>query len=704
MNASPDARLHPDHRGIVTRRIGLTVLVSLLGLVAGGVIAFRAPNHQIASATIEIKADVSELPLVKDSATEADHDPKFVEAQYQVIVGHEVLDPVIRRLDLQKKWSVGGVELALENAYIRLRGMVQPPEIRPPDFLQISIYSLDGVEAVLLANTIAQEYVDERAAHQQAAVEERIQQLKDEVQEDEGAVSTKFAFASRLRTEAGYVDPNPDSADTSLRPEEPVSENNQDKIIEVQGNIATLKNRLEALDHIKSADPAQAAGLLNLNDPVLEQKLPLYQNAVAEKTRLLSSGLGHNHPDVRAVQGQIDAIEEQVRQEIANIRKGLVGQLATAEATLNPLLMDVVANPSEQKRKQANAQYLDAKQNYDQARQAVEESKARLTAANADTTRLPKPATISEPAKVVATPSNPRTLYLLFGAVAGLLLGGGLTFLLAASDTSIKTPGEVEKRLGLRLLGVVPKHSHRPQQIDLDDPEEEPYAILRANVDSARQRVVASVLAVLSAGQGEGKSTTAANLATVYAANEQQTLIIDAALRRPTQHKLFGINNEVGLSDFLRGEKTFEEIIQQARTPNLFIVTSGPSSAQAASLLRPEKLAELVEMAKDWFDLVIFDCPDTIGTEDGSAIGALAEGSIVVARHRRFPRSKIMSAKLAWETQGAKVLGLVLSQAYMKFRAEPPLPGVTVEKRSKEEFDVSELEAAVNRLPADEAY
>ena len=105
-----------------------------------------------------------------------------------------------------------------------------------------------------------------------------------------------------------------------------------------------------------------------------------------------------------------------------------------------------------------------------------------------------------------------------------------------------------------------------------------------------------------------------------------------------------------------------------------------------------------------WFDLVIFDCPDTLGAKDASAIGALAEGSIIVARHRRLPSSKIIRVKRAWETLGTKVLGLVVNHAYMKFRAKRPLPGLTVENRSKEEFDVSQLEAAANRLPGDEAY
>src|SRR5260370_37094540 len=309
--------------------------------------------------------------------------------------------------------------------------------------IRISVRSTDPQEAALLANAIAQEYVDQRDSRQQASLEEDLQRLRDEVQQDEGSVSTRFAQASRLRTEAGYMDPNPDSTDASLRPEEPVGENNQNKINEVQANVATLKNRLDAVDRIKSADLAQAAGFLNLNDPVLEQKLPLYQNAVTEKTRLLSSGLGHNHPDVRAVQGQTDAIEEQVRQEISNIRNGVVTQLAAAEGTLNTSLMNLVTSPPEQKRKEANAQYLDAKQRYDEARQALEGAKTRLNTATAESSQPPKTAPILRAGKGGPPPGQTKTTYLLWGALAGLVLGAGFACLREALDRSIKTPWKV---------------------------------------------------------------------------------------------------------------------------------------------------------------------------------------------------------------------------------------------------------------------
>jgi succinoglycan biosynthesis transport protein ExoP len=703
MNASHDAKLHLDHWGIISAQIGVAIFIFFLSLVAAGVIAFLPPKDYIASTTIETKADANQLSFLKGSAPEQEHDPNFAEKQTQIIVSHSVLDPVIQHSDLQKKWSLPGVELSPETAYDKLRGLVQPPKVLPPDSIQINVRSTDPQEAALLANAIAQEYVDQRNSWQQASVEEGLQQLRDEVQQDEGYVSTRFAHASRLRTEAGYVDPNPDSTDASLRPEEPVGENNQNKINEIQENVATLKNRLDAVDRIKSADLAQAAGFLNLNDPVLEQKLPLYQNAVTEKTRLLSSGLGHNHPDVRAVQGQIDAIEQQVRQEISNIRTGLVTQLGVAEGTLNTSLLNLVTNPPEQKRKEANAQYLDAKQRYDEARQELERAETKLNTATTESSQRPKPALVLEAAKVAPAPSQPKTIYLLWGALAGLVLGAGFACLREVLDRSIKTPWEVEKRLGLRLLGVISRGNQRRRQIKSQDPDEEPYATLKPNVDMARQKVAASVLTVVSAGSGEGKSTTAANLAIAYAATGQQTLIIDAALRRPAQHQLFDIDNRVGLSDFLRGEKNLEEIIQEARQ-NLFIVTSGPTSHRAATLLSSQKLAELVEIAKEWFDVVLFDCPPVLAAKEAAMISSLAEGSIIVARHRRFPRSKIVRAKRTLENQGAKVLGLILNHAYVKLPARKPSLGLAVDKRTEEEFEVSEFEAAANRLPGDEAY
>jgi polysaccharide biosynthesis transport protein len=171
---------------------------------------------------------------------------------------------------------------------------------------------------------------------------------------------------------------------------------------------------------------------------------------------------------------------------------------------------------------------------------------------------------------------------------------------------------------------------------------------------------------VVSGGPSEGKSTTACNLATAYAAAGQQTLLIDSDLRRPAQHELFDLDNRVGLSEYLRGEVALDEVIQVCHLPNLFVVTSGAGSNSVVSMLNSDKMRELVDTVKEWFDVVIFDCPPILGVSDALIVSALAEGALIVAQHRRFPRSMLIRVKGALQGIGTKCLGVVLNNVDVK--------------------------------------
>lgn len=689
MNALPDATLHLDHWCIIRGRVGVVISVFLLTLGAAAIFTYLSPWNYIASATIEVQSN----------------DSKLAESQLESIFSHEVLDPVIWRLDLQRKWSRNGAELSLNTAYDKLADMVIP-DVLSRHSLRFSVQGSSPQEATLLANTIAQEFVDHQALQQQASFDKQLEQLKNDVRLTETAVSNLFAEASRLRTAAGYVDPNPDSSDTSLRPEESTTPTSEDKVNEIQANIANLKSRLDALDHLKSDNLAQSAGLLNFNDPVLEQKLPLHQNALVEKGRLLNSGLGRNHPEVRTIQGQIDAIEEQIRHEIANIRKALSAQLAAAQENLVTIETNQSANQNGQKRKEANAQYLETKQRYDLAQVALATAKAKLESVTTETAKEPKPAVVSKPAATASrTGGIGNSLILLGGGAVGLLLGILLALLAGALDRSIKTPQEVEKRFHLPLLAVIPKPKGEASGIAWHDPNDEAFQALKTNVQAARQKVAASVLAVVGSGSGTGRSMTTAKLATAYAASEQQTLVIDADLRRPTQHKFFGLDNQVGLSDYVRGGKPFDEIIRDTGTPNLFVITSGLGSSPtgAMKLFDSRKCVELVNNAKEWFDVVIFDCPPLRRSDGSLVICGLAEAAVIVAQHRRSPRSMVIKTKDALHNLGTKVLGVVLNSAYMKRRKKKLLPNVAVRERPREEL-AAEFQAASNRLHGDDAY
>jgi polysaccharide biosynthesis transport protein len=226
---------------------------------------------------------------------------------------------------------------------------------------------------------------------------------------------------------------------------------------------------------------------------------------------------------------------------------------------------------------------------------------------------------------------------------------------------SVKTAGEVEKLLDLPVLAVIPKGIRILPRTTEDTLDGEAYRVMTTHVDTARRKVAASLINVVSSGPSEGKSTTVCNLATAYAASGQQTLIIDCNLRRPTQHQLFDLENRVGLSDFLEGEVAIEQVIQVSHIANLYVIASGADKISAVTMLNSNKMRELVDTMKDWFDVVIFDCPPILGESDALVVSALVEASIIVAQHRKTPRSVLVRVKAALQDTGSNCLGVVLN-------------------------------------------
>jgi succinoglycan biosynthesis transport protein ExoP len=670
MNTPQEAKLHLlDYWRVIRIRLGLVALIFLLVVITVGITTFLMPKEYMSFATIEVEPNMNPLRIFTNSSTTGEvNDPKFTQTQFQIITRKGVLYPVIQRLDLENRWARQGQALSLEAAYNKLHSMLQLTEVRNTNLIQISVYSPDPQEAALLANTVAQEYMEQRIAEAQTIISKGLDQLRDEVTQKERAVNDAYAEASRLRTEAGIIDPNPDSFDSGGRVEDSNVLTNQEKVNDSRSQIATLRSRVEQLDRLKSDDLMRAAGLLNLNDPILEQKLPLYQSAVAEKAKLLNSGLGRNHPDVKAIQAQIDTIEQQLRQQIDSLRKGMVTQLTIAENSLKAMEGNLTSSQTaQQEKKTASAQYLDAKYRYLQERKLLESAKTRLSSETMERTMPQKPATIRDPAEPPTLPSRPKVILNLFlGVVAGMVLGVAFAFFLEYLDTSVKTMDEVEKLLDLPVLAVVPKGIHILPRMTEDTPDAEAYRIMKTNVEFARQKVAASVISVVSGGPSEGKSTTVCNLATAYATSGQQTLIIDGDLRRPAQHQLFDLDNRVGLGEYLKGKVSLDEVIQVSHISNLFIITSGEGANSVVSLLNSEKMRELVDTVKDWFDVVIFDCPPILGVSDSLVVSALAEGSIIVTQHRKFPRSMLIRVKAALQNIGTKCLGVVLNNVDVK--------------------------------------
>ncbi|MBV9672505.1 MAG: polysaccharide biosynthesis tyrosine autokinase, partial [Verrucomicrobia bacterium] len=665
MDYQQEAKLHfLDYWRVIRVRLGLVTLIFLLVVISAGIVTYLLPRKYRSFATIEVQPDMQSVRIFDTPGEQHPiNDPKFAQTQFQIILRKGILYPVMEKLKLQQKWGTNGETLPLESAYDKLVHMLSLQEIRNTNLIEIDVYSTDPREAAILANTIADVYMEERIAEQQSTVSKGLDQLREEVNKNEESVRKAFDEASRLRTQANIIDPNPDSLDASGRVEDSSVLSNQEKVNESRSQVATLESRVKELDKLTSGDLMRAAGQLNLNDPIIEQKLPIYQTAQAEKAKMLSSGLGPNHPDVKAVQAEIDTLEGQLKTQIESIRRGLQTQLAIAKQSLETMESNLEASrQAQQTEKTASAQYLDAKYKYIQERKLLEIAKSRLASETMEKTMPQKPAFVRDQAEPSLFPAKPNVLFnMLVGIAAGLILAVSTAFFLEYLDTSVKTMEDVERFLDLPVLAVIPRGIRLLPRADEDTPDAEAYRILKTNVDFNRRKSGATVLNVVSGGASEGKSTTVCNLATTWAASGQQVLVVDGDMRRPRQHELFEVNNEVGLGNYLKGQASFDEVVHPTQINHLYLVPAGNTSTEAVTLLNSDVMHSFIELAKERFDVVLFDSPPILGVSDGSMIASVVESSIIVVQHRRFPRSMLLRVKRVIENIGGNLLGVVMN-------------------------------------------
>jgi succinoglycan biosynthesis transport protein ExoP len=215
----------------------------------------------------------------------------------------------------------------------------------------------------------------------------------------------------------------------------------------------------------------------------------------------------------------------------------------------------------------------------------------------------------------------------------GLALGTLLAFFFDYLDDTLKTPSEIEKHLGLAVLGIIPKLKNITPSNALEDvrsPFSEAYRSVRTALQFSTESGVPRSLLITSSIPNEGKSTTALTLAQHFAQLGKRVLLIDADLRNPTLHKTLGIDNHLGLSNCLAGAAKPQDVIHTPAEANLHVIPSGPLPPNPAELLSGHKLLSLLTVAMAKYDQVIIDGPPTMGLADAPIISHVAMGTLLV--------------------------------------------------------------------------
>jgi capsular exopolysaccharide synthesis family protein len=202
--------------------------------------------------------------------------------------------------------------------------------------------------------------------------------------------------------------------------------------------------------------------------------------------------------------------------------------------------------------------------------------------------------------------------------------------------------------------------------LDPKSPISEQYRTIRTNIQYSSIDNNIHTLMVTSSGPGEGKSTSAANLAVVFAQLGKKVLLVDADLRKPTAHRTFGINNLFGFTTVLTKQATLEKTVIETEEKDLYLLTSGPVPPNPAELLSSKSMEKFIEDAKMLFDYIIFDTPPLLAVADPQIIANKVDGSVFVVSSGKTEIDAAKKAKELLENAQSKLLGVVLNNKEMK--------------------------------------
>jgi capsular exopolysaccharide synthesis family protein len=303
------------------------------------------------------------------------------------------------------------------------------------------------------------------------------------------------------------------------------------------------------------------------------------------------------------------------------------------------------------------------------------------------------PGTVITPAALPDSPASPNNrLDVGIGLLVGLFVGVVLAFVRDRTDDRLRGREDLAERLDRPVLATVPplskrvrhegklrwKRRHKNSLVTLEQPNSpaaESYRTLRTRLARLASQLDINSVMVVSAGVGEGKSTTAANLAVVLSETGKDVLLVSADLRRPRVHQFFGLPNKTGLSNLLTdgtppgkrkgpvadGKQMASELWSVA--PNLWVILSGPLPAHPSALMDSDAMRQFLKEQRDLFDFIVLDCPPALVVADAMALAPLADAVLVVADAKESDRELVSRLKEEIEQVGGRIIGAVLNRS-----------------------------------------
>lgn len=546
-----------------------------------------------------------------------------------------------------------------------------------------------------IVNTLIDEFILFSIEARNEATQQTSEFLNERIAELRDDLAAKERELQKYGEEKKLLSPN-DKESTVVNKYSEVSKAHTDatiKRIKAEAELNELRNlQIDAIPQFVSNPLVQS----------LRSAYVQFKSDYEEKRKILQP----EHPDMAALKAKIDSTRTELLSEIQKAKDAAAMELRSAlsnEASLKQLLetqrTDVVKmnnNSILYRAIQIDVESKTTLLNSLVAKQNETQVSARLTGLGTSYIKIVDKAQVPEK-PVGPIPLREAAVALILGVILGL----GFAFLADFIDNTIKEPEDMEHLTGLPSLGVIPqfavngtgrkyaysskyrynyrygKSSNAAEEAMMASVTEvelinhlfpkiniaEDYRTVRTSILFSLPGKGPKAMMFTSSSPQEGKSATVANLAISFAQLGVKVVVVDADLRKPRQHKIFKVKNTAGLSDYLTGRRSFDEVIQKTAIEHFWLVPSGSHPPNPAELLNSEMMKDFVRLLKERFDVVLIDTPPVMAVIDPVIVSSFVDSTVIVLRTGKAVRKPVLRTVSELRRAQAKIIGVVFNGA-----------------------------------------
>ncbi len=706
--------LHDYLRVILKHRWTILTVFAVI-VVSVAIFSFTATPIYKATTRIIIEKENPKVVSIQEVVSVDSAGTDYYQTQYKIIESRSVAREVIKRLKLDEneefvpkpgKGFFSDIKLAIRDGisgFFSLFKAAKPPQALPGEdddpysglissfisritvspirnsrLVDVSYEAKDPVLAAKITNALSQAYINLNLETKLKATQDAINWLNSRITEERKKVDAAEQALLQYKERHGIVTDFSSNVET-ITAQKLAALNTQ--VVEAEAKRVEAETRYRTAASLERT-PDMLDSVPEVMNNALIGQIKSMEIELSKRKSELSKKYGPNHPQMTAIDSELDTLQARKMREIRRVVNLLNNEYRVALARENSLKASLGRQKGESL--QMNQKAID----YSVLRRESESTKEMydLLIKRFKETSLTEDIKtgnirVVDRAEVPKSPVKPKKgQNILLAIVVGLSLGVGLAFFLEYLDSTIKVPEDIKHHLGIPYLGPVPSFAY--EGANPGDPERKPSedliahltpkatasesyrgirtGILFSSADSSPQ-----VILVTSAGPREGKTITAANVAITMAQTGGRVVILDCDMRRPKVHKVFETSRDKGMANILVGSCEVDEAIIATAIPNIDIVPSGPIPPNPSEILGSHRMEGLIKTLRARYERIIIDSPPVTAVTDAVILSRMVDGVVLIIRAGEVHREIIKNALSQLRSVNARLLGAVLNGVEM---------------------------------------